>query len=230
MIYITGDTHGDRSRFDDRRLKHLTASDIIIVCGDFGFLWNGSEKERKILKSLAKKKFTIAFVDGSHENFGRLKACSEIQWNGGTAHQLAPNIIHLMRGQYYTIDGTTVFTMGGGESEEDELSGEDVWTGGSLPDRAELVMGAANIDLHDAQVDLIITHEPSSKIKSILSDQDSLGSMSHINALNAFLEQLAKTVDYKKWYFGSFHIDKRITSKITVVYQDIIPADCGENG
>ena len=225
MIYITGDTHGDISRFNDKRLKRLGEDDIVIVCGDFGFIWQGGEKERRVLKTLAKKKFTIAFVDGSHENFGRLRSFAEGTWNGGTVHMIAPNVIHLMRGQYYTINGKTFFTMGGGESEQAELNGEDLWTGGSLPEKSELVMGAANIDIHGGKVDVIISHEPSSKIKSILSDQDTLGTMSRINALNAFLEQLAETVEYKKWYFGSFHIDKRITSKITAVYTDIIPLE-----
>lgn len=223
MIYITGDTHGDIERFNDKALKKLTANDMIIVCGDFGFIWQGGDKERKMLKTLAKKKYTIAFVDGSHENFGRLRSFAVEQWNGGTIHRIANNVIHLMRGQYYTIEGKTVFTMGGGESEESELQGEDVWTGGSLPDKSELVMGAANIDIHGGKVDVIISHEPSSKIKSILSDQDLLGTMSKINALNAFLEQLSQNVEYKKWFFGSFHIDKRITSKITAVYTDFIP-------
>ena len=225
MIYITGDTHGDIERFQDKSLKKLTAEDIIIVCGDFGFIWQGGEKERKTLKALAKKKYTIAFIDGAHENFGRLRSYALEQWNGGTIHRVAHNIIHLMRGQYYTIGSTTVFTMGGGESEESEMNGEDAWSGGSLPDTSELVMGAANIDLHGGKVDVIISHEPSSKIKSILSDQDKLGTMASINALNAFLEQLSENADYKKWYFGSFHIDKRITSKITAVYSDIIPLE-----
>ncbi len=225
MIYITGDTHGDIERFQDKSLKKLTAEDIIIVCGDFGFIWQGGEKERKTLKALAKKKYTIAFIDGAHENFGRLRSYAQEQWNGGTIHRVANNIIHLMRGQYYTIGSTTVFTMGGGESEESEMNGEDAWSGGSLPNTSELVMGAANIDLHGGKVDVIISHEPSSKIKSILSDQDKLGTMASINALNAFLEQLSENADYKKWYFGSFHIDKRITSKITAVYSDIIPLE-----
>ena len=225
MIYITGDTHGDIERFNDKALKKLTADDMVIVCGDFGFIWQGGEKERKLLKQLAKKKYTIAFIDGSHENFGRLRSFAQEQWNGGTIHRIAGNIIHLMRGQYYTIEGKTIFTMGGGENEENEISGEDVWAGGSLPDRSELVMGAANIDIHGGKVDVILSHEPSSKIKSILSDQDMLGTMANINALNAFLEQLSQNVEYKKWYFGYFHIDKRITAKITAVYREILPLE-----
>ena len=225
MIYITGDTHGDIERFESKFCKKLTAQDLIIVCGDFGFLWKGGDKERKMLKALAKKKFRIAFIDGAHENFAKLRTFPEEQWNGGLVHRIAPNVFHLMRGQYYTIDGITFFTMGGGEAEQADSDGEDAWTGGSVPERGELVLGAANMDMHGGKVDVILSHEPSSKIKSILSDQDYLGTMSRINALNAFLEKLTLNTEYKKWFFGSFHIDKRITAKITAVYTQIIPLE-----
>ncbi len=225
MIYITGDTHGDISRFQDRKLRKLTAEDIIIVCGDFGFLWSGGTEERKKLKILAKKKYTIAFVDGAHENFGRIEACPVENWNGGTIHRIAPNIIHLMRGQYYNIQGKTVFTMGGGESESSEFDDNSKWWGRSLPNKAELITGAANFDVYGGKVDAVITYEPSTKLKSILSDQYKLGTMSHINALNAFLDKLMEDVEYKKWFFGYFHLDKQITSKIHAVYENIIPLD-----
>lgn len=44
MIYITGDMHGDSTRFDDRKLKELKKKDILFVCGDFGFVWNGGRR------------------------------------------------------------------------------------------------------------------------------------------------------------------------------------------
>ena len=43
MIYITGDTHGDFTRFSAKRLRRtgmeLTKEDYIIICGDFGLCW-----------------------------------------------------------------------------------------------------------------------------------------------------------------------------------------------
>ena len=40
MIYITGDTHGDFSRFTKESLSRLpfeiTENDYVVVCGDFG--------------------------------------------------------------------------------------------------------------------------------------------------------------------------------------------------
>lgn len=43
MIYLTGDCHGDFSRFTRRQRAllpfHLSERDYVIVCGDFGLLW-----------------------------------------------------------------------------------------------------------------------------------------------------------------------------------------------
>ena len=69
MIYITGDTHGDISCFKNPKLNKLGEKDILIVCGDFGFIWNPHDKnEKKNLEFLKKRKYTICFVDGAHEN------------------------------------------------------------------------------------------------------------------------------------------------------------------
>lgn len=121
MIYVTGDMHGVAARFDDPRLRQLKADDTLIVCGDFGFLWNGSKEEMKALKKLSRKKYTICFVDGTHENFDMLSKLKVMQWKGGKVRKIAHNIIHLMRGQVYSIDGQKVFTMGGGESPDIEV-------------------------------------------------------------------------------------------------------------
>ena len=41
MIYITGDTHGEYDTFLNRIYRHpVTKDDTVIVCGDFGFVWD----------------------------------------------------------------------------------------------------------------------------------------------------------------------------------------------
>ena len=45
MVYITGDLHGDFSRFSSPAMRRLRKGDTLIVCGDFGFIWNGDKKE-----------------------------------------------------------------------------------------------------------------------------------------------------------------------------------------
>ena len=166
MIYVTGDTHGIASRFNDPRLKNLKQGDTLIVCGDFGFLWNGSKDEINVLKKLSKKKYNICFVDGTHENFDMLNSIKIKKWNGGKVHHIASNIFHLMRGQVFEIEGTKIFTMGGGESPDIDIRFEmNTWSDLEIPTREELVEGVENLQKYGGKIDLIITHEPPAKIK-----------------------------------------------------------------
>ena len=140
MIFVTGDTHGIYSRFDDPRLRRLGKGDTLIICGDFGFLWNGSKEEINILKKLSKKKYNICFVDGTHENFELLSKLKIKKWNGGKVHHIASNIFHLMRGQIFTIEDVKIFTMGGGESPDLEYRLEETsWYKYEIPSKEELL-------------------------------------------------------------------------------------------
>ena len=46
MVYLTGDTHGELDRFKHGRLRWLGKRDIVVVLGDFGFVWDGSKEAR----------------------------------------------------------------------------------------------------------------------------------------------------------------------------------------
>ena len=59
MIYFTGDTHGDLSRFKSSAAKKLKKGDYLMVCGDFGFIWNGSAEEYKNIKWSVNKKLIL---------------------------------------------------------------------------------------------------------------------------------------------------------------------------
>ena len=62
MVFVTGDTHGDPNRLSKNGLKNLKAGDTLIVCGDFGFIWDKSKNEQKILKALSKREYNICFI------------------------------------------------------------------------------------------------------------------------------------------------------------------------
>jgi len=74
MIFITGDTHGDFDRFTSRNWpigKTLTKDDYVIICGDFGGVWNypghkSYDQQEYNLNWLNDKPFTTLFVDGNH--------------------------------------------------------------------------------------------------------------------------------------------------------------------
>lgn len=83
MIYITGDMHGEFSRFKNKKIKKLKENDTLIICGDFGFIWDGSRHENSVLNKIGNMPFNVAFIDGCHENFELLSEYEVIDWNGG---------------------------------------------------------------------------------------------------------------------------------------------------
>ena len=224
MVYVTGDTHGDFDRLDSLRLKR---GDTLIVCGDFGFVWDGSAREEKILKQLGKKKFNICFIDGTHENFEILNSLPVSEWNGGKVHHLGGNLYHLMRGQIFKIDNMTFFTMGGGESPDIDIRFEEnAWSKFEFPSREELLEGAANLEKLNCRVDYIITHEPPVKIKGFLKLKDS--ETASVTGLNTYLEELSEACVFRRWFFGSMHLDKYISNSHVAVFQNVINAITGE--
>ena len=50
MVYITGDMHGDESRLYDKEWRKLKAGDVLIVCGDFGYIWDGGKYEKEAVE------------------------------------------------------------------------------------------------------------------------------------------------------------------------------------
>ena len=105
MVYITGDLHGDFSRFSSPAMRRLRKGDTLIVCGDFGFIWNGDKKEEALLKKIGSRPYAVLFLDGCHENFDLLKEYPVTDWKGGRAQVISGNLVHLMRGQLYTLEG-----------------------------------------------------------------------------------------------------------------------------
>jgi hypothetical protein len=122
MIYITGDTHAEFSRFTTKRFpdqREMTRNDFVIICGDFGGVWYDNSTERYNLKQLARRNPTFLFADGNHENFDRLNGeFPVVDFHGGKAHKIRENIYHLMRGYVYELEGKTFFVFGGARSHD----------------------------------------------------------------------------------------------------------------
>jgi len=224
MIYITGDTH---IPIDIRKLssanfpkqKELTKSDYVIVCGDFGGIWDGSNEERYWLKWLESKNFTTLFVDGNHENHVMLvEQYKAEEYCGGKAHRIMPSIYHLMRGAVFILDGKKFFAMGGASSHDKIYRKENKsWWPQELPSEDEYQSAFNSLDTHNWMVDYIITHCAPDSI------QDKLSSYYEHDKLTSFFEYSIKpNCSYRKWFFGHYHTDTAVDNKHICLYQNII--------
>lgn len=221
MVYVTGDLHGDNdiSKLNTtmwQEQKTLTKNDYLIICGDFGLVWDESPREFHWRHWLNDKPFTTLFVDGNHENFNLLNSLPVTEWHGGKVHQIMDNIYHLMRGQVYDIDGKKFFTMGGASSHDKECRTEDVsWWKAELPTLAEMNDAFNVLENNNWAVDYVISHCAPKSIQSKISfyyEND---------CLTSFFNIVKERLDYKHWYFGHYHEDKDIDDRHTVLYRDI---------
>lgn len=220
MIYITGDTHADFSRFKNPMLRKLKKNDALIICGDFGFIWDGSPKEKKLLKKIGKLRYNVLFVEGSHENYDLLEQYEVSDWCGGKTRQISGRLRQLLRGQIYTIAEKTVFSFGGGQTDDIyELEQGSNWWAREIPSDEELKEGMANLEKAGNKVDFIVTYEPPAKMQDFLLGN---GERNHINT---YLNNIYDNAEFTGWYFGKLHLNKLVPPKYYAVYDNIVIAD-----
>ena len=222
MIYITGDTHGDAARFVENNMGDAawTEEDVLIVCGDFGFVFTGREREEANLNLLAQKPYTICFCDGNHENFPLLFSYPEELWCGGRVHRLRKNILHLMRGEIYEIQGKKVFAMGGAYSIDREFRvlGRSWWKE-ELPSEEECDRAWENLESRGMKVDLVVSHTaPAAALHAMGKFADA-----HEEGFQRFLRKLYLNLEFERWYFGHWHEDKKINDLFTAVFLNVLP-------
>ena len=242
-IFLTGDTHIpiDISKLNSKNFpegKNLTKDDYVIVLGDFGLLWNyqktgfsvdsnpsdicWSKEELNWKKWLEEKPWTTLFIDGNHEDFNRLNTYPIEEWNGGKVQKISDSIIHLMRGEVYTINGKKFFTFGGAKStDRGEATGtaeEDVgkvWWTQELPFQYEIDNAAKNLEKNNYKVDYILTHTlPNNLLLTVFFYE--------FDRLTSYLWNVYDMTEFKNWFCGHFHDDRMVNYKTRILYNDVI--------
>lgn len=234
MIYVTGDLHACFEKWKEQIEPVLKDGDILIVCGDFGMgFWHGGRgAQEAFFDYIASKNYTVCFADGNHENFEQLENCRQDSWNDGSVHVVRHNLLHLMRGQIYRIEGMDFFVFGGGYSMDKAFRKENVnWWAREMPDPLEYFVALQNLEACDHKVDYIITHTAPLESIEYLSTIRSL----HIHKgarqereLNEFLDEVCARTQYRHWYFGHLHADRELWRNQTAVFNALYALPSGK--
>ena len=246
-IVITGDTHGTFDigkvvRYFNEHEDEYTRDDYLIICGDVGICGFSAAYEantRAVFRSLP---VTTLFIDGNHENFEQLNSYAVEQWNGGKVHIIEDNMIHLMRGQIFELEGCRFFTMGGAKSHdiEDGILEPDApdferrltmlqrkpraryrvnhisWWAQELPSDEEYTKARRNLDAVGWQVDYIITHCAPTSIALMGTRHN------EADRLTDFLQEVRERAKYHYWLFGHYHDNKAIDEKHILLWEQIV--------
>lgn len=243
-IFVTGDCHCVYTKLGFKSFpegRDLTKDDYVIICGDFGF-WDISPEQDYWMNWLENRPFTTLWVDGNHENYDLLKPIPVLEWNGGRVQYIRPSVIHLMRGQLFTIAGRQFFTFGGARShdikdgilERDDpklkekvhrLEGAGAsfrinhlsWWAEEMPDECEMNEGIQTLEAAGWKTDYIITHCCS----SALQDKVSFGKCGS-DSLTDYFDIIRERCDFRHWFFGHYHTSADWSEKETCLYHQIV--------
>jgi len=214
MIYVTGDTHIplDISKLNTTNFpeqKDMTRDDYVIVLGDFGLLWHQDKEYEHWLAWLKEKPFTLLWLDGNHENHEWIQSLPVETWHGGNVHFIADNIIHLMRGQIFDLEGKSFFVMGGAMSIDKNVRRTGItWWEQEVPSAREGMEALDRLHQHLSSgkvIDYVLTHTcPKEIIQPMFHtapNEDPTTAL--LTAINHEVEDTMTG-----WYFGHWHEDK----------------------
>lgn len=227
MVFITGDTHIPIDInwlvLFSKKYPSLTKKDYVIVAGDFGGCWD--EKNLKFTEEIMKTlPFTLLFIDGNHENFNILNSYKIEEWNGGKVHKLFDDVIHLMRGEIFNIEGKTFLTIGGAESIDKGLRIENIsWWKDETIKESDIQNALNNLKKVNNKVDYVITHTMPQNFlmyPPFITKTYGVGKESE-----RMLDIILNNIEYKAWFFGHWHTDKRVYDNIYAVYHDVYLID-----
>ncbi|OUN41859.1 hypothetical protein B5G26_10495 [Anaerotignum lactatifermentans] len=201
----------------------LHPSDIMIIAGDAGYVW---DKDYVYDMESLQQVFpgTIAFVDGNHENHALLNEFPVETWNGGNVHRVGERVLHLMRGEIYDIYEKKFFVFGGARSVDKDRRTEGVsWWKEEEPTAEEIEHGQKVLYQFADQIEYIITHEPPLFVRSSIRRQKSLDDDYQFPLiLNEWYQSMEHQPKFQKWYFGHMHVDQEITEKLLGVYHKFV--------
>jgi predicted phosphodiesterase len=243
-IYVTGDCHRDYKKFTADNFpeqKEMTKDDYVIILGDFGY-WDKTKTNDWWMNWLEGRPFTTLFVDGNHENYDMLAELPVEEWNGGRVQKVRDSVIHLMRGEIYTIEGLKFFAFGGARSHDIQdgiLEPDDPdfkakkaildsqngvyrinhvsWWEEEMPSDLEMQWGLYNLEDNNNEVDYILTHDgPHRAMASVYPG------WIRPDKLSLYFDALSFNIKFKRWFFGHHHENRNILYKYTLLYEQII--------
>lgn len=208
MVYLISDIHGDKN-FDGLKkyMSIATDDDLLIVLGDVELSFYNNDQNSEFTKEFLNIDKNIAFIDGNHDNHPYVNSFPIEEWNGGKIHRLTKNVVHLIRGNVYTIESKKIFVMGGCKSSQKWYDSGLVYDG-EVPTEREISVALDNLRRNNNTVDYVLTHKYWDYSDCNYSDF----------TLEWLTNYIDKNVKFKKWYSGHWHCEKNFDDKHFVIY------------
>lgn len=226
MIYITGDKHTDfREVLYFCYINETTKKDILIVLGDAGINYYANETDKILKNNLLQYPITFFCIHGNHEERPEnIKSYKTKLFHNGIVYyeEDYPNILFAKDGEIYDFNNHSVLVIGGAYSVDKyfRLGRGYNWYESEQP--SELVKNKVMevLESIDNKIDIILSHTCPYKYLPREMFLTGIDQSAVDNSTEYFLDKIEEKVDYKLWYCGHFHTDKRI-DKIIFMFNKI---------
>ena len=224
MIYITGDTHGDFSRFT---LMDLKAEDLMIVLGDAGINYFLDSRDEFVKDQLNDYPCEFFFLRGNHEERPEKIEGYRLIDSAGTVtgkvyvEDRFPKLMFASEG-LYDIGGYRCFVTNGAYSVDKYYRLENGlnW----FPDE-ELTDAEMEETLEKAReagsVDFILSHTCPERYLPTHVFLPFIDQSKISRRMEKYLDKLADILEYKRWYCGHYHTEWTV-DRMRFMYYDII--------
>lgn len=225
MIYITGDKHADfREVLYFCYANKTTQEDVLIVLGDAGINYYASELDNNLKNSLKQYPITFFCIHGNHEerpeNIGTYKIK---KFNGGIVYyeEEYPNILFAKDGEIYNFNNKKVLAIGGAYSVDKyfRLSRGYNWYESEQPSEETKKKIKNVLKNLDNKVDIILSHTCPYKYLPREMFLDGIDQSTVDNSTEYFLDEIEESTEYKLWYCGHYHTDKKIDKMIFMFHK-----------
>jgi len=228
MIYYTGDIHG--SKFEIVRMSkkyNLTRNDIIVILGDAGINYGRNQRDIELKEAFSHLKPTIFCIHGNHEiRPANIESYLTKEWNGGTVwyEEAYPNILFAKDGDIFEMEGIKHLVIGGAYSVDKfyRITRGYGWWEDEQPS-AE-IKEYVERQIKEKEFDIILSHtcpykyEPREMFLPFIDQSDV------DTSTEQWLDTIEEAVDYKAWYCGHWHTNKRI-DKMHFLFHDFETSD-----
>ena len=229
MFYITGDTHGNFKPIKCFcAFNNLTKDDVLVVLGDAGVNYFLNERDLQAKKLVAKIPATIFCIHGNHEArpHSLPHLYREIEWRGGIAYveDAYPNLLFAKDGEVYDFDGISAIVIGGAYSVDKHyrLMHGWSWFADEQPDEETKARVEAKLDSLGWEIDAVLTHTCPTSFEPIEAYIDGIDQSTVDKSTELWLDEIEKKLNYRKWYCGHWHIEKRV-GKLQFMFGNIEP-------
>lgn len=214
MIYYTGDIHGSPANIVNFCQKNeLGKNNTIVILGDVGANYFCDKRDNYIKEALSKLLPTIFCIHGNHE--ARPEIISSYiakEWNGGSVwyEEKYPNLLFAKDGDIYEIESIKHLVIGGAYSVDKfyRLSRGYNWWKDEQP--SEEIKRYVESQIEAKTFDIVLSHTCPFKYEPVEMFLPGIDQNSVDTSTEKWLDIIEDAIDYKAWFCGHWHINKRI--------------------